>query len=269
MFLPPTALYAVLDQPNVRDFDTSSLNTLGYGSAPASIERIKKAIEIFGPVLVNGFGQAECPMTISALKQEDHMVGGKIAPDKRLKSVGRATIVSELGIMGDDHELLPTGEVGEIVVKGPAVSLGYYQDPEGTAKMRVKGWHLTGDIGFLDEDGYLTIVDRKKDMIISGGFNVYSSEVEHALNQMPGVRVAVVVGVPSEKWGEEVKAIIQTEPGQEVNPRELIAACKNRLGSVKSPKSVDFVDDFPKTALGKIDKKAIRATYWENQERRI
>ena len=273
-FLPPTAIYSLLDQPNLADFDLSSLVTLSYGSAPMSLARLKQALRRFGPIMRGGFGQTECPMFISRLLQEDHYEGrdpssGKLAPDRILRSVGRSTVISEVAIMDDNGKLLGPDELGEIVVKGPNVAEGYYGDLEETAKIRKNGWHLTGDIGFLDENGYLTIVDRKKDMIITGGFNVYSTEVEQALLAMPEIALAAVIGVPSEHWGEEVKALVVAAPGAEISEAEVIAAAKERLGGVKAPKSVEFARDLPRTPVGKIDKKSLREPFWAGRARRV
>lgn len=269
MFLPPTAIYSLLDQPNVQDFDLTSLKQIGYASAPIAIDQLKEAIRIFGPVMVGGFGQTECPMSISSLRQEEHFVGGELAPDKRLASVGRATPISTIAILDDCGKEQPAGEPGEIAVKGPMVSPGYYNNPEETAKVRLNGWHLTGDIGYLDEDGFLYIVDRKKDMIISGGFNVYSAEVERCLMGMPSVTLAIVIGIPSEKWGEEVRAQVILEEGASLSKAHIIAYAKERLGSVKAPKNIEFVEDFPRTSIGKIDKKKIRARYWNGLDKKI
>ncbi|MXZ40124.1 MAG: AMP-binding protein, partial [Holophagales bacterium] len=273
-FLPPTAIYSLLDQPNLDDCDLSSLESLSYGSAPMSLTRLKQALRRFGPIMRGGFGQTECPMFIAGLPQEDHYEdrdpsSGKLAPDRILRSVGRSTVISEVAIMDDDGELLGPGELGEIVVKGPNVSEGYYGDPEETAKIRRNGWHLTGDIGVLDEDGCLTIVDRKKDMIITGGFNVYSTEVEQALLAMPGIALAAVIGVPSERWGEEVRAVVVPAAGAELSEAEVIAAAKERLGGVKAPKNVEFADDLPRTPVGKIDKRSLREPYWAGRTRRV
>ena len=274
-FLPPTAIYSLLDQPNLADFDLSSLVGLSYGSAPISLDRLKQAIRLLGPIMRAGFGQTECPMFIARLTSEEHFEGGdpssgKLAPDRILGSVGRSTVISEVAIMDDDGNLLGPGEIGEIVVKGPNVSEGYYGDPAETAKTRRNGWHLTSDIGFLYEDGYLTIVDRKKDMIITGGFNVYSSEVEQALLAMPEVALAAVVGIPSDRWGEAVHAVVVTAPGAApTSEAEIIAAARERLGGVKAPKSVEFVGDLPRTPVGKIDKKALREPYWAGRSRRV
>lgn len=273
-FLPPTAIYSLLDQPNLGDFDLSSLVGLSYGSAPMSLARLKQALRVFGPIMRGGFGQTECPMFISRLTPEEHFekgdpASGRLAPDRILRSVGKSTVISEVAIMDDDGGLLGPGEAGEIVVKGPNVSEGYYRDPEETAKIRRNGWHLTGDIGVLDEAGYLTIVDRKKDMIITGGFNVYSTEVEQALLAMPEIALASVIGIPSDRWGEAVHAVVVAVPGGDVTEAEVMAAARERLGGVKAPKSVEFVADLPRTPVGKIDKKSLRAPYWAGRGRRV
>ena len=212
-------------------------------------------------------------MFIARLSPEEHFVdgklGGEIMPDERLRSVGRATIISELGIVNDEGAEVPVGERGEIAVKGPMVLEGYYEAPEETAKIRVNGWHLTGDIGYLDEEGYLYVVDRKKDMIITGGFNVYSSEVEQGLMELPGVQLAVVFGVPDEKWGEVVAAHVKLEPGVTMQEDDVIVAAKQAMGGVKAPKQVTLVEDFPRTPVGKIDKKVLRDQAWAETGRTI
>ncbi len=268
-FLPPTGVYALLDQPNLDEFDLTSLRSFSYGSAPISTDRLKEALRRIGPVMRGGFGQTECPMFIARLNPEEHFIDGEIAPDNRLRSVGRSTVISEVGIVDENANELPAGERGEIAVKGPMVSEGYYEAPEETAKIRVNGWHLTGDIGYLDEEGFLYIVDRKKDMIITGGFNVYSTEVEQALMEMPGVQLAVVFGVPDDKWGEAVSAHVQLEPDTELTPAEIMSQAKDAIGGVKAPKQVYLVDDFPRTPVGKIDKKALRAAAWAEAGRQI
>ena len=272
-FLPPTGIYALLDQANVKNIDYSSLYSIFYGSAPMFTERLKTALRTFGPVMRGGYGQTESPMFISGLHPNDHFVNGnihgEIAPDTRLRSVGRSTVISTVTILDDKHNELPAGEIGEIAVKGPLVSEGYYQQPEETAKIRVNGWHLTGDIGYLDEEAYLYIVDRKKDMIISGGFNVYSSEVEQTLLKIKDIQLAAVIGVPDEKWGEAVAAFIQLAPNSKLTAAAIIAAAKKAIGSVKAPKQVTIVSDLPRTAVGKIDKKPLRQSAWAEVDRQI
>ena len=269
LFLPPTAVYAFLDQPDLDDRDLSSLCRFSYGSAPMSIEKLKEALSRLGPVMAGGFGQTECPMLIASLPPEEHFIDGKIAPDERLSSVGRATPSSTLGIMDEQGVLLGANEIGEIVVKGPMVMEGYFENPEATAETRAGDWHKTGDIGRIDEDGYLYIVDRKKDMIITGGFNVYSAEVENAVSTIAGVKAVVVIGVPDDKWGEAVKAVVQLDDGATLDAETILAKSKEKLGGVKAPKSVDFVDDFPRSPNGKILKKDVRDQYWVAAGRKI
>ncbi|MEQ9654721.1 MAG: AMP-binding protein [Hyphomonas sp.] len=273
MFLPPSAIYSLLDQPNVTDFDYSSLRAVAYGSAPMSVARLKEAIRTFGPVMIGGFGQTECPMSIAEFKPAEHFVNqdihGDLVPDSRLRSCGRRTAISTLAILDDDGVELPTGERGEIAVKGPMVMEGYVDNPEETAKTRRNGWHLTGDIGYLDEEGYLYIVDRKKDMIVTGGFNVFSAEVEGVISAMDDVVECAVIGVPDQKWGEAVKAVVRLAEGSPLTEDDIIAFCRDKLGGVKTPKSVDFVDDFPRSTVGKILKRQIRAPYWQGRARSV
>jgi acyl-CoA synthetase (AMP-forming)/AMP-acid ligase II len=171
--------------------------------------------------------------------------------------------------MDDDGNLLPTGEVGEIVARGGLVGGGYFELPDATAEARAHGWHHTGDVGRRDEHGFYYIVDRKKDMIVTGGFNVFSAEVEAAVMELPEVRECAVIGVPDEKWGEAVTAIVALNSGATIAEDAIITHCKARLGGVKAPKSVHFRDEVPRTAAGKFDKKAIRAEFWDSAERHV
>ena len=171
--------------------------------------------------------------------------------------------------MDDDGKLLAANQVGEIVARGSLVTPGYYKMPEATAEIRTHGWHHTGDVGYYDEDGYFYIVDRKKDLIISGGFNVYSAEVEAGIMALPQVQECAVIGVPDEKWGEAVKALITLRAGESLTEQEVVVHCKARLGGVKAPKSVEFRDEIPKTAAGKIDRKELRRPYWVGLERDV
>ena len=164
---------------------------------------------------------------------------------------------------------MPRGERGEICVKSDLVTPGYFNNPEATAEVRAFGWHHTGDIGIQDDEGFIRIVDRKKDMIISGGFNVYPNEVEQALMAHPAVQDCSVIGVPDEKWGEAVKAVIQLKAGRECSEKDLLELCKHKLGSVKAPKTIDFIDQLPRSAAGKVLKNEIRKSYWELQSRAV
>ncbi len=273
VFLPPTAIYALLDHPDTRSTDFRSLRNFSYGSAPMSIPRLREAFDVFGPVMTGGFGQTESPMFIARAEPEDHFVDsdvtGELLDDDTLRSVGRETILSTVAIVDEDAEPVSAGTRGEIAVKGPMVSEGYYENPDETAKIRRNGWHLTGDIGVMDDDDRIFIVDRKKDMIISGGFNIYSTEVEQALHAIDGIAEAAVIGIPSDQWGEEVKAVVRLSRGADLTEADIINRCKRTLGSVMAPKSVDLVLQLPRTAVGKIDKKALRDPHWADTGRRI
>ncbi len=273
LFLPPTAIYSLLDHPATPTTDFSSLRRFAYGSAPMSIPRLRQAFDVFGPVMVGGFGQTESPIYIAQRETADHFVDGDIhgelLDDDALRSVGRETVLSTVAIVDEDANPVPDGTRGEIAVKGPMVSEGYYRNPEETAKVRRNGWHLTGDIGVVDESGRIYVIDRKKDMIITGGFNVYSGEVEQALLNIDGIAEAAVIGVPSDRWGEEVKAIVRLHPGTDLTEAHIIARSKQAIGSVMSPKTVDLVDELPRTPIGKIDKKALRSHHWNDAGRSI
>jgi acyl-CoA synthetase (AMP-forming)/AMP-acid ligase II len=269
LFLPPTVIYVLLDQPRIAERDFSSLRYLLYGAAPMSPEKLRRALNTFGPVMIQGFGQTEAAASISCLQPEEHFVRGEFAPQERLASCGRPFPFTRVTIRDDANSELPNGEVGEICVAGDNVMKGYYQAPDKTAEAIIGGWLHTGDVGYLDREGFLHITDRKKDMIISGGFNVYSAEVEGVINSHPAVQDCAVVGVPDEKWGEAVKAVIELNSGKRVSEEEIIALCKERLGSVKTPKSVDFIDRLPRSTVGKVQKREVREKYWQGKTRQV
>ena len=269
-FLPPTVIYRLLDIPGLdKQADFSSLKRLLYGAAPMSIEKLKQALEIFGPVMMGGYGQTECPASIAFLPPDEHFVNGRIAPDARLSSVGRPSPLIRVEILNDANEILTQGATGEICVRGDLVMKGYYKAPDKTAKTIVDGWLHTGDVGHIDTEGYLHITDRKKDMIISGGFNVYPSEVEQVIWSHPAVRDCAVIGVPDAGWGEAVKAVVELNSGRIVTADELTALCKEKLGSIKTPKTIDFVTELPRSPVGKVLKKDLREPYWHDANRRI
>src|SRR5713226_3560292 len=215
-FLPPTLIYLLLDHPELAAADLTSLQCLWYGAAPMSAARLEQAIGAIGPVMGQLFGQTEAPMMISTMAPGDHLRADGTLARERLVSAGRPTPLVTVAIMDDQGRRLPAGQRGEIVVRGPLVMAGYYKDPAASAEASRHGWHHTGDIGYLDADNYLYIVDRAKDMIITGGFNVYSVEVEQALLAHPAVLDCAVVGLPDDKWGERVTAVLQLHPGQAV-----------------------------------------------------
>jgi acyl-CoA synthetase (AMP-forming)/AMP-acid ligase II len=280
-FLPPTVIYRLLDElPPIKMFlgkllkriDFSSVKYLCYGAAPMSVEKLKKALKMFGPIMVGGYGQTEAPAGISTFRPEEHFQGGigkVLANDSRLASVGRPQMLTKVEIMDENNNILPTGQTGEICVRGDILMKGYYKDPEKTAETIIDGWLHTGDIGRMDEEGYIYITDRKKDMIISGGFNIYPQEVEQVLWGHPAISDCAVIGVPDEKWGEAVKAVVELKPGKSVTPEELIALCKEKLGSVKAPKTVDITSALPRSTNGKVLKKDLRAEYWKGITRNI
>jgi acyl-CoA synthetase (AMP-forming)/AMP-acid ligase II len=269
MFLPPTALYSMLAHPNARQFDYSSLKYFLLAGSPVSPDKFRQAVEVFGPCMCQSYGQTEAHMIVTWLPPE--LVAASARGDhlERLMSCGRPSYPVRVEIMDDEGQLLPPGEVGEIVVRGGLVGDGYFELPDATAEARAFGWHHTGDVGRKDEGGFVYIVDRKKDMIVTGGFNVFSAEVEASVMELDGVRECAVIGAPDEKWGEAVTAIVALNDGAEVTPDQIIAHCKSRLGGVKAPKSVHVWDEVPRTAAGKFDKKTIRAKFWQGAERNV
>ena len=258
-FLPPTLVYLLLDQPGLAAADLTSLQCLWYGAAPMSATRLEQAIRAIGPVMGQLFGQTEAPMMISSLAPKDHFRADGTLATERFASAGRPGPLVTVAIMDDQGRLLPAGERGEIVVRGPLVMAGYYQDPVASAEAGRHGWHHTGDIGYLDDSSYLYIVDRAKDMIITGGFNVYSAEVEQVLMAHPGVLDCAVVGLPDDKWGERVTAVVQAHPGHQVPGDDLRAFARERLGGVKAPKQVEVWPDLPRSRVGKVLKNEVRS----------
>ena len=268
-FVPPTVLYMMLSVPDVRSYDYSSLQHIFIGAAPSSLEKLKEAIDVFGPVMSEAFGQTEAPASITAKAPWDYINSDGSINEARLHSIGRPCVFNHVAILNDQGEEVARGECGEICVRGNLVTPGYYQNPEATAEVREFGWHHTGDIGVMSEDGYIAIVDRKKDMIISGGFNVFPNEVEQIITQHPNVQECAVIGVPDAKWGESVKAVVQLKPGAELDKQMLIKFCKEKLGSVKAPKSIDFMADLPRSPVGKVLKTDLRKRYWQGQSRSV
>jgi acyl-CoA synthetase (AMP-forming)/AMP-acid ligase II len=265
----PTVLVRLISDPGVRKRDLRCLRTIIYGGSPMPVERLKEAISIFGPVLVQNYGQSESAMTVCFLSKKDHVVQGDPKRVARLASVGRPYSWVEIRLVGDDGKEVVPGGYGELVVRGDHNMMGYLNKPEETNKTLRNGWVHTRDIGRMDEDGYVFLVDRKGDMIISGGENVYPGEVEQVLYQHPAVMEACVFGIPDEKWGESVTAAIAVKPGLEVTESELIAFCKERLAKYKSPQKIAFYNSLPKSAMGKILRKELRAPFWKEQERGI
>lgn len=259
--LVPTMLYALLDHPRFAEYDLSSLETVFYGASAISPTRLAEAIEKIGPVFFQFYGQAECPMSIAVLRRADH----DPARPERLTSCGRPVPWLHVVLLDDDGAEVPAGEPGEICVRGPLVMRGYLNKPEQTAEATEGGWLHTGDVGRFDDEGYLYIVDRKKDMVVSGGFNVFPREVEDVISAHPAVAAVAVIGVPDPKWGEAVKAVVVLRRGEHgeaaTTAEELQELVRGRKGALHVPKTVDFADSIPVSPLGKPDKKALRARY--------
>jgi acyl-CoA synthetase (AMP-forming)/AMP-acid ligase II len=257
-FLPPTLIYMVLGHPALATTDLSSLRCFWYGAAPMSAARLAEALDRIGP-MAQLFGQSEAPMMISTMSPAEHRNPDGSINTARLDTAGRPSPLVTVAILDPKGQPVARGDRGEICVRGSLVMAGYYHNAEATAEASAHGWHHTGDIGFLDPDGYLHIVDRAKDMVITGGFNVYSAEVEQALMAHDAVRDCAVIGLPDDKWGERVTAVVQFQPGAEVDTGELIAFVKERIGSVKAPKQIEVWSDLPRSTIGKVLKTEIRA----------
>jgi len=265
-FLVPTLIYALIDNASLRErYDLSSLNLIIYGAAPISPDRLAGAMRIFGNVFLQLYGQTEAPQCITCLRKIDH----DLAKPERLGSCGRPNPLVDVRLFDSNMREVDIGEPGEICVRGALVMQGYWKRPEATDEALRGGWLHTGDVAVKDRDGYLYIVDRTKDMIISGGFNIYPREVEDALMSHAAVASAAVIGVPDEKWGEAVKAFVVLKADAKADPAELQAHVKARRGGPWSPKSIEFVTNIPVTGLGKIDRKALRAPYWEGRSRDV
>jgi acyl-CoA synthetase (AMP-forming)/AMP-acid ligase II len=265
--LVPTMLFRVLESPRLRTTDTSSIVTIGYGSAPMPTERIERLQEVFGNVLIQGYGMTEISSIAAYLDKRDHR---EAAGDReRLNSCGRAAFGTELRVVDEEGRDVAPGEIGEIVFRGPQMMTGYWNEPEKTSETIRNGWLHSGDMATLDSRGYLTIVDRKKDLIISGGANISSREVEEILYWHPSVREASVIGRPDEEWGEVPHAVVSLHPGRALTADELVAFCRERLSGYKCPRTVEIVDDLPKNGLGKILKNELRARLWAGRPRKV
>lgn len=262
-FMVPTMIYRVLDAYDPARHDLESLRTLVYGAAPITRVRLQEVLDRFGPVLLQLFGQTEVPNFATKLSKADHL------DERFLGSCGQPVVTADVRIGDAAGRPLAAGEIGEIMVRSPYTLEGYYRDAQKTAEVYEGEWIKTGDVGYQLDTGHVFIVDRSKDMIISGGMNVYSSEVENAIQEYAGVRQVMVIGIPHEDWGEAVCAAVIPVAPEAFDSRDLIAFCKQRLAAYKVPKVIEVVDDIPLTAYGKPDKKALRAKYWGSQERQI
>jgi acyl-CoA synthetase (AMP-forming)/AMP-acid ligase II len=257
----PTMIHSLIQAPNISQYDLSSLRLILYAASPMPVELLKKALAIFSCGFAQLYGQTESGPLTTVLKPEDHVLDGSPKTLARLASCGKPVVNYEIRVVDEHDHDVPIGEVGEIIARSEAMMLGYWQMPEQTAKKLRNGWLHTGDLGRLDEDGYLYMVERKDDLIISGGVNVYPRKIEEVLYRHPAVSEASVVGLPHEHWGEVVKAVIVPRPGAQVTENEIIEFCGKNLAGYKKPKSVDFWKELPKSPQGKILKKDIRKHY--------
>lgn len=261
-FLVPTMIYRLLDQL-AQASSSTSLRTVVYGAAPISPERLREALEVLGPVFVQLYGQTECPNWGTKLAKEDH----RLTNADLLASCGKASIFADVKVVDDVGAELTRGEIGEICLRSPYTMKEYLLDPKSTEEKFLGSFIRTGDVGVMDESGYVYLLDRKNDMIITGGMNVYCREVEDVMSQHPHVRHVAVIGIPHADWGESVHAVVVCSGP--IGDRELIAWSKARLAAYAAPKSVEFVEVLPETPFGKIDKKALRAPYWSGTSRSI
>jgi acyl-CoA synthetase (AMP-forming)/AMP-acid ligase II len=234
-----------------------------------SCEKLAEAIDVFGPVMTQTWGQTEAPLICTYLAPEAHLGADGRIDEKVLRSCGRATPLTRVEVMDANGKLLNPGEVGELVVRGDLVMKGYFDRPEENERVSRFGWHHTGDVGYRDEAGFFFIVDRNKDMIISGGFNIYPSEIEQVLWKHPAVLDCAVIGVPDSKWGEAVKAVVELKPGVTATEDELKHHCRETLAGMKTPKSIEIWQSLPRSPLGKVLKREIRDKYWQDQWRKV
>jgi len=268
--LAPTMIQAMLEVEGCERFDLSHVHTICYASAPMSVALCRRAIATFGNLFVQVYGLTESA-TLTALLRHQHVIDGPPEQVRRLASAGQPVLGNEVRIVRADGTDADPGEVGEVWGRAPSMMQGYWRNPAATAEaLTPDGWMRIGDMGYLDDEGFLYIVDRKKDMIVSGGENIWSREVEEALMQHPAVLEAAVIGVPDEKWGEAVKAFVACRPGESATADALVAHCRACIAGYKRPRSVEFLAALPRlSSTGKIDKQALRAPYWAGRARQV
>jgi acyl-CoA synthetase (AMP-forming)/AMP-acid ligase II len=269
-FMVPAMIHALLAEPSLKSRDLSSLRLLSYGAAPMSPARIREAWAAFGPVLAQGYGAGETTGGVISLTIHDHARAISGQKPELLASCGRVTCESEVQVLDERSQPVQGDTIGEICVRGPDVFAGYWRSPElSQAAIDGQGWLRTGDLARIDSEGYIYIVDRKKEMLVSGGFNIYPSEIEFVLAQHPAVHEVCVVGVPEEHWGEAVKAVVVLRQGAEATEKAIIDFCKGQLADFKKPRSVDFVTALPKNSNGKLSRKDVRERYWQGRDRKV
>jgi long-chain acyl-CoA synthetase len=262
----PTVYGWLLNLPDIDDYDFSSLRCMSYAGSPMPREVLIKCISKFGNIFEQAYGSTEV-LPITSLPAEDHIIEGERS--KLLVSAGKEVMGTKVRVVDENDIPAKVGEIGEVVAYGKNVMMGYWKNPELTSKTVRAGWHHMGDMGYIDEEGYLYLVDRKADMIITGGENVYPKETEDVLYEHPAVMECAVVSKPDEKWGEIVHAAVVLKEGETASEAELIKHCREKLAGYKCPKSVEFMNELPKSPVGKILRKEVRAPYWQNTERSI
>ena len=268
VLVPAMIQACLMTVPNVQNYSFENLDQIHYGASPIAPETLKKAMDIFKCKFGQGFGMTETVAVICILSTDDHERALSEKPEL-LKSCGRPVIDAEVEIRDEIGNVLPTGEIGQICAKGPQIMKGYWNKEEETKKALKDGWMHTGDAGYMDEEGYVYIQDRIKDMIVSGGENIYSTEVEAALFANPNIIDAAVIGIPDETLGEAVKACVVIKEGVSISENDIIEFCKEKIASYKKPKSVDFISEVPRNASGKVLKKVLREPYWKDKDRQI
>jgi acyl-CoA synthetase (AMP-forming)/AMP-acid ligase II len=264
----PLMVQRMVDVLDTKPYDVSTLRCVHYASAPMPVPALRRAIAKMGPIFVQVYGMTEC-LFGTILKAHHHLVDGTEAERLRLASAGQPALGNEVRIVHDDGSACETGEIGEIIFRSPTTMTGYWNKSTLTAEVLRDGWFHTQDLGFVDDAGFVFVMDRKKDMIISGGENIYSWEVEEALRAHPDVAEVAVIAVPDKAWGESVKACVQLRAGSATTEDALIEHTRMLIASYKKPRSIDFVESLPRLFNGKIDKKALRAPYWQNQDRQV
>jgi acyl-CoA synthetase (AMP-forming)/AMP-acid ligase II len=264
----PLMVQRMLDVLDAKPYDVSTLRCVHYASAPMPVPALRRAIDKMGPIFVQVYGMTEC-LVCTILKPHHHLLDAPDAERRRLASAGQPALGNEVRIVRDDGSACESGEIGEILFRSPTKMTGYWNKSTLTAEVLRDGWLHTQDLGFVDDAGFVFVVDRKKDMIISGGENIYSWEVEEALRAHPDVAEVAVIAVPDKAWGESVKACVQLRPGSAATADALIEHTRTLIASYKKPRSVDFFESLPRLFNGKIDKKALRAPHWKDLDRQV
>ena len=266
-FMVPTMVTLLVEAPSRGRYRLGSLRTITYGGAPFAPDKLRAALDAFGPIFVQVYGSCEAPHPVTVLRKEDHLVPP--GSERRLASAGREATGVEVRIVARSGEDAKDGDPGELWLKGDNVMLGYWEDPAASREVLQDGYYRSGDVGWRDEDGFIYIVDRERDLIISGGYNIYPAEIEAALSAHPSVLEAAVIGVPDDVWGESVKAFVALRPGAAVSEAELIDHCRRQLAGYKKPRSVEFMESLPKGSTGKILKRVLREPHWRGRAREV